>query len=109
MPICSLADTLTKMVSPPQSSAASPFSASSRLIRSGSASGLSILFTATIIGTPAALAWSMASMVWGMTPSSAATTRITMSVTWAPRERIAVKASWPGVSKKTISPVSCFT
>ena len=32
--------------------------------------------------TSAALAWSMASMVWGMTPSSAATTRMTMSVAW---------------------------
>ena len=40
----------------------------------------------------------MASMVWGITPSSAATTRITMSVTWAPRARMAVKAAWPGVS-----------
>ncbi len=29
-----------------------------------------------MIGTSAALAWSMASIVWGMTPSSAATTRI---------------------------------
>ena len=33
-----------------------------------------------------------------MTPSSAATTSTTMSVTSAPRARIAVNASWPGVS-----------
>src|SRR5428012_18994 len=37
-----------------------------------------------------------------MTPSSAATTRITMSVTLAPRARIAVNAAWPGVSMKVI-------
>ncbi len=40
----------------------------------GLASGLSILLTATMIGTLAARAWSIASRVWGMTPSSAATT-----------------------------------
>jgi hypothetical protein len=68
------------------------------------ASGLSILFIATTIGTPAALAWAMASLVCGITPSSAATTRMTMSVALAPRARIAVKASWPGVSRKVIMP-----
>jgi hypothetical protein len=62
-------------------------------MRSGWASGLSILLIATMIGTPAALAWSIASRVCGMTPSSAATTRMTMSVTLAPRARIRVKAS----------------
>ena len=41
----------------------------------------------------------MASLVCGMTPSSAATTMIAMSVTWAPRARMAVNASWPGVSR----------
>ena len=53
------------------------------------------------IGTLAALAWLMASRVWGMTPSSAATTMTAMSVTRAPRARIAVNASWPGVSRNT--------
>ena len=48
------------------------------------------------IGTPAALAWSMASTVCGMTPSSAATTMAAMSVTLAPRARMAVNAAWPG-------------
>ncbi len=62
-------------------------------MRSMLASGLSILLTAMTIGTPAALAWSMASIVCGMTPSSAATTRTAMSVTLAPRARIAVKAA----------------
>ena len=41
-------------------------------------------------------------MVCGITPSSAATTSTTMSVTDAPRLRMAVKASWPGVSMKVI-------
>ena len=36
-----------------------------------------------------------------MTPSSAATTITAMSVTLAPRARIDVNASWPGVSRKT--------
>ena len=40
--------------------------------------------------------------VWGMTPSSAATTRMTMSVASAPRARMAVNASWPGVSMKVM-------
>jgi hypothetical protein len=65
------------------------------------ASGLSILFRATTIGTPAAFAWLIDSTVCGMTPSSAATTSTTTSVIFAPRERISVNASWPGVSRKT--------
>ncbi len=63
---------------------------------------LSILLMATMMGTLAAFACWIASIVCGITPSSAATTRTTTSVTWAPRARIAVKASWPGVSMKTI-------
>ena len=70
----------------------------------GLASGLSILLIATIIGTFAALAWLIASIVCGITPSSAATTSTTMSVTLAPRARIAVNAAWPGVSMKVILP-----
>ena len=65
---------------------------------------------ATMIGTPAALAWLMASTVCGITPSSAATTSTTMSVTLAPRARMAVKASWPGVSMNVIfSPFGVVT
>ncbi len=64
-------------------------------------SGLSILFIAMTSGTLAAFAWLMASRVWGITPSSAATTITAMSVTRAPRARIEVNASWPGVSRKT--------
>ncbi len=89
--------------SPPQPDTRIPCWESCCLTRS-IASGLkptrSLFVTATTIGTSAAFAWSMASTVWGMTPSSAATTRTTMSVTFAPRRRISVKASWPGVSKK---------
>ena len=55
-----------------------------------------------MIGTSAALAWLIASIVWGMTPSSAATTSTTMSVASAPRARIWVNAAWPGVSRKVI-------
>ncbi len=97
-----LADTFTKMFGPPHSSGTISCSVSICLTRSGFAPSLSILLTATMIGTSAALAWWMASTVCGMTPSSAATTRMTMSVMFAPRARMAVNASWPGVSMKVI-------
>ena len=58
---------------------------------------------------PAAFAWLIASIVWGMIPSSAATTRIAMSVAIAPLARIDVKAAWPGVSRNVISSPSRFT
>ena len=64
--------------------------------------GLSILLIATMISTPAAFAWLIASTVCGITPSSAATTRIAISVDFAPRIRIAVNASCPGVSRNVI-------
>ena len=86
--------------SPPQSSGWSPSAASSVLTRSGFASGTSILLIATTIGTSAARAWVIDSFVCGITPSSAATTSTAMSVIFAPRARIAVNASWPGVSRK---------
>ena len=103
------AETGTSGTSPPYSSMTTPASVSSVLTRSGFESGLSILLSAMTIGTFAALAWLIASSVWGMTPSSAATTMIAMSVTWAPRARIAVNASWPGVSRKTTRLPSCST
>lgn len=95
-----------------------------------SAPGLSILLIATIIGTKnkikseaildgiwlhlclplASFASRMDSLVCSITPSSAATTKTTISVTCAPRDRIAVKAAWPGVSRKVIiSPLSRHT
>ena len=76
---------------------------------SGLASALSILFMATSSGTLEARAWLTASMVCGMTPSSAATTRITMSVSLAPRARIDVNAEWPGVSRKVMTPLPVGT
>ena len=97
--IRSLADTSMIWVSPPRLSAMTSYCSSSLTTFCELASGLSILLTATIRGASAALACWMASMVWGMTPSSAATTRTTMSVTLAPRARMAEKAAWPGVSR----------
>ena len=90
----------TPSTSPPKSSSTTSWLSSSCFTWSGLASGRSILLIATTIGTLAALAWLIASIVCGITPSSAATTRMTMSVTEAPRARIAVKAAWPGVSMK---------
>ena len=88
------------IVSPPHASGTRSCSASCCITRFGSALSRSILLMATTIGTSAALACWIASSVWGMTPSSAATTRITMSVASAPRARMAVNAAWPGVSMK---------
>ena len=96
------ADTGIIMVSPPHSSGTRAYSLSCCLIRSGCASGLSILLMATTITTSAALAWLIDSTVCGITPSSAAITSTAMSVTLAPRARMAVKASWPGVSRKVM-------
>ena len=102
IPSCVCADTGTKIVLPPQSSGTSSCSASSCFTLSMFALGLSILLIATIISVPAAFAWLMASTVCGITPSSAATTRIAISVAFAPRIRIAVNASCPGVSRNVI-------
>ena len=89
----SRAETSENCVVPPHSSGCRPSVDSSLRARFGSASGTSILFTATTIGTSAARAWEIDSFVCGITPSSAATTSTAMSVTFAPRARIAVKAS----------------
>ena len=104
MPSPVFADTEINGTSPPYSSGTTCSATNSVLTRSKFASGLSILLIATTIGTPPATAWWIASLVCGITPSSAATTKITISVALAPRARIAVKASWPGVSKKVIMP-----
>ena len=98
-----LAETGTQITSPPHSSITRSCSVSSCFILSGFAASLSILLIATIMLTPAAFAWFIASTVWGIIPSSAATTRIAISVTLAPLARIAVKASCPGVSRKVMS------
>ena len=96
------AEILLTITSPPHSSGVKPCSTNPVITRSTLASGLSILLIATIIGTPAAFAWSIASTVWGITPSSAATIIITISVIDAPRALISVKAACPGVSIKVI-------
>ena len=68
-------------VVPPNSSSTTPCCSRSCFTFIGLACGKSTLLIATIIGTPAFLACEMASMVCGMTASSAATTRMTISVT----------------------------
>ena len=103
MPVRSLAEMSTNIVSPPYSSVTIPYSVSWARTLSGLAPSTSILLTATMIFTPAAWAWLTASIVCGMTPSSAATTSTAMSVTSAPRARICVNASWPGVSMNVIA------
>mmetsp|Transcript_12109 Transcript_12109/g.52048 ORF Transcript_12109/g.52048 Transcript_12109/m.52048 type:complete len:338 (-) Transcript_12109:624-1637(-) len=102
-PVPCLAETWIIGTSPPHSSHTHSSAASSSLTRSGLAPSLSILFTATMMGTPAARACETASFVCGLTPSSAATTTMAMSVTRAPRARIAENASWPGVSRNVMS------
>ena len=97
------------IVSPPHSSGVKPYSASSDNTFSTFAPGLSILLIATNIGTFAALAWSIASLVWGITPSSAATIIITISVILAPLARISVNAACPGVSINVIVSPLCLT
>ena len=96
------ADTGQNIVDPPQSSGISSYSVSSCFTLSILALSLSILLMATIISIPAAFAWFIASTVCGITPSSAATTRIAISVLWAPLILMAVKASCPGVSRKVM-------
>ena len=103
------ADTGIQGISPPHSSGTSSCSVNCCFTKSGFAPSLSILFIATIIETPAALAWLIASIVCGIIPSSAATTKTAISVTWAPLALIVVKASCPGVSRNVISLPSKFT
>ena len=102
MPSPVLAEMGQTIVSPPHSSGTRLYSVSCCIILSGFAPGTSILFIATIIGMDATLAWFIDSTVWGMMPSSAAMVRIAISVTLAPRARIAVNASCPGVSRKVM-------
>ena len=90
-PLCAAIS--TTMVSPPHASGVSSCSANWAITRGTSALSLSILLMATTIGTSAARAWLIASIVCGITPSSAATINTTMSVTCAPRARILVNAA----------------
>ena len=102
MPFPVFADTLTDGISPPYDSTTKPFSINWDFTLSIRTSGLSILFKTTIVARPAFLICSIASFVWGLTPSSAATTKRAISATLAPRDRMAENASCPGVSIKVI-------
>ena len=93
MPSLVLAEVGANTTSPPQSSATTFRSANSCLALLRSAPGASVLVTATRNGTPASLMWSIASIVCGLTPSSAATTKIATSVILVPWARMAVNAS----------------
>ena len=104
-----VAEISTTGISPPKSSDTTSYFVRSAFTSVGFASGKSHLFIATTIGTSAAFVWLIASIVWGIIPSSAATTRITISVTSAPLALIWVKASWPGVSIKVTLPDSLVT
>ena len=93
IPVPCFAETSCDWILPPQSSTSKFIAARPSLILSGFAFGLSILLIANTIGTEAACAWLIASLVCGMMSSSAAITIITKSVTCVPRARMAVKAS----------------
>ena len=72
---------------------------SSATSSSHSASTRSILVRATSpFCTPSSWQMSRCSRVWGMTPSSAATTSITRSRPPAPATMLLMKRSWPGTS-----------
>mmetsp|Transcript_37212 Transcript_37212/g.81028 ORF Transcript_37212/g.81028 Transcript_37212/m.81028 type:complete len:373 (+) Transcript_37212:768-1886(+) len=111
-PVCALTGIMG--VSPPHSSGSKPCSDNICLTRSTLAPSLSILLIATMMGTSAAWACRIASTVCGLTPSSAAQMTMATSVTRAPRARMALNASCPGVSKKvsflgSSSPMSTST
>ncbi len=53
----------------------------------------SVLVMATIMGIPMDFMVAIASLVWGMTPSTADTTRMARSAIWPPRARIWEKAA----------------
>ena len=102
MPVPCLAEIGTVIVLPPQSSGIRLSAAKSCLTLSILASGLSILLIATIIGRPADFIILIDSFFWGWMLSSAAITKMAISATLAPRDLMAEKASWPGVSMKVI-------
>ena len=92
-PMRVFAETSATCVVPPHSSGCRPSVARSPRTLSAFASGRSTLLIATTIGTSAARACEIDSLVCGMTLSFAATTSTAMSVTFAPRARMAVNAS----------------
>ena len=96
------AEISTDGILPPHDSTSASCSANSFFTFSGLDPGTSILFIATMKGIFDFLMCSITSMVWGLTPSSAATTKIAMSAALAPRALNFENASWPGVSKNVI-------
>mmetsp|Transcript_20521 Transcript_20521/g.69558 ORF Transcript_20521/g.69558 Transcript_20521/m.69558 type:complete len:299 (-) Transcript_20521:684-1580(-) len=108
-PVRSLAETRQNIVSPPSFSETRSYAVSSVSTRAASAPGASILLMTTTTGTRAAFAHAIESTVCCLTPSSAATTRITMSVTLAPRSRISANAACPGVSINVTGPLGVGT
>src|SRR3989344_6095727 len=97
-----LAEMATLGTSPPKSSTITACSVSWVLTLSGSADLTSDLVIATTYGIPDDLIKSMDCRVCGWTPSSAATTKTARSAIFDPRERMAEKASCPGVSMKVM-------
>ena len=97
-----IAETSTNKVSPLKSSAISSYCIISFLILLIFLLGKSHLLIATMIGAFAAFACFIASIVCGLIPSSAATTRTTTSVILEPLALISVNAAWPGVSINVI-------
>ena len=100
MPIPVCADTSTACTSPPACSSGTPMA-----MRLANARGVRALDIRTLsarrrVAIRAAMMCAAASLVWGITPSSAAHTSTATSVTLAPRLRIALKAACPGVSRK---------
>jgi hypothetical protein len=72
---------------------------SSRTSSSQSASTRSVLVKATSPrSTPRSWQMERCSLVWGMTPSSAATTSMTRSIPPAPASMFFTNRSWPGTS-----------
>ena len=88
--------------SPPHSSGVSHWAAISAIIWSLLCPGLSIFVIAIMIGTQAAFAWLIDSIVWGITESSAATTITAIFVSLAHLALSDVNNSCPGVSMKVI-------
>ena len=97
----------TVTTSPPQSSEATDLSCICVLTLSASAPFVSILLMATRRVPWARWANFKASSVWGINPSSAATTKTETSVKFAPLSRILEKAACPGVSRKVIFWLLC--
>mgnify|MGYP007043249478 CR=1 FL=1 len=107
MPCLVWAETGMQGVSPPHSSGTSSYSVSCSFTRSGLAPSLSILLIATMMDTPAL---GVVDGLHGLGHDAVVRGHHQHGNVrhLAPRARIAVKASWPGVSRKVMSrPSTC--